>query len=170
MSYKITNLKIEKMIFVIRNFKVMIDCDLAKLYGVETKVLNQAVKRNIRRFPDDFSFVPNSNELSELRSQIVTLGSTSIGNHFIHPPRVFTENGVAMLSSVLKSEVAIDVNISIMRFFTEQRSRGSFDKTDSHELFETIFDRLDSIEDQVEKIEKIITPRLPPVRKKIGLE
>ena len=61
MSYKITNLKIEKMIFVIRNFKVMIDCDLAKLYGVETKVLNQAVKRNIRRFPDDFSFVPNSN-------------------------------------------------------------------------------------------------------------
>lgn len=97
----------------------------------------------------------------------MTLGSTSVGNHFIHPPRLFTENGIAMLSSILNSEVAIDVNISIMRFFTEQRSRGSFDKIDSHELFETIFDRLDSIEDQVEKIEKKITPILPPVRKKL---
>jgi vacuolar-type H+-ATPase subunit D/Vma8 len=158
------NTNIERIIFNIRNYKVMLDSDLAQLYGVETKVLNQAVKRNLKRFPEDFSFIPNSSELSELRSQIVTLGSLTNGNPFVHPPRLFTENGVAMLSSVLKSDTAIEVNISIMRFFTQLRS-----KSDSNKTFDIIFDRLETVEDKVDIIEKIITPRLPSVRKKIGL-
>jgi hypothetical protein len=103
----------------------MIDRDLAELYGVETKVLNQAVKRNIKRFPDDFMFQLNKQEMKiweaySLRSQIVTLENKR-GKHKKYLPYCFTEQGVAMLSSVLKSERAIWVNIQIMRTFTKLR-------------------------------------------------
>ncbi len=100
---------IEKRIYVIRGHKVMLDSDLAKLYGVSVKVLNQGVKRNINRFPEDFMFQLTKEEYDSLRSQIVTL-KKGRGKHRKYLPYVFTEQGVAMLSSVLRSERAIQVN------------------------------------------------------------
>ena len=105
-------------IYIIREKKVMIDRDLAELYGVETKVLNQAVKRNLKRFPDDFMFQLTDEEFRNLRSQIVI--SSWGGSRF--RPMVFTEQGVAMLSSILNSERAISVNIQIIRVFTRMRA------------------------------------------------
>jgi hypothetical protein len=102
-------------IYIIRNQKVMLDRDLAKLYGVETRVLNQAVKRNIGRFPDDFMFEVSKAEFDNLISQIVT--SSWGGTRKL--PLAFTEHGVMMLSSVLKSDKAIQTNIQIMRTFTK---------------------------------------------------
>ena len=107
---------IQKKIFVIRNQKVMLDFDLAALYGVETKVLNQAVKRNIERFPEDFMFQINDSELTNLRSHFVT---SSLHGGRRYYPFAFTQNGIAMLSSVLKSQKAIEVNIEIMRVFVK---------------------------------------------------
>jgi len=109
--------KITSKIHLIRNEKVLLDVDLAVLYGVETKVLNQAVKRNLNRFPDDFMFQLSSKEFENLRSQTVT--SSWGGRRY--PPYAFTEQGVAMLSSVLKSKSAIQVNITIMRAFVQMR-------------------------------------------------
>ena len=110
---------IESKIFLIRGRKVMLDRDLAVLYGVETKALNQAVKRNSQRFPDDFMFQLSVEEARLLsRSQFVTLKK---GQNIKYLPYVFTENGVAMLSSVLNSERAIQVNIQIIRTFTRLR-------------------------------------------------
>ena len=109
---------IEPLIKVIRGQQVMLDKDLATLYGVEAKVLNQAVKRNIERFPDDFRFQLTKEEC--LRSQIVTLNEKQ-GQHLKYMPYAFTEQGVAMLSSVLRSQTAIDVNIQIMRAFVSMR-------------------------------------------------
>jgi hypothetical protein len=104
---------IENKIIVIRNQSVILDRDLAELYGVETKVLVQAVKRNIARFPVDFMFQLSNDEFRNLRSQIVT--SSWGGRRY--PPYAFAENGVAMLSSVLNSDKAIQINIQIMRVF-----------------------------------------------------
>jgi len=110
--------RIIERIHLIRGIKVMIDKDLAQLYGVETKVLKQAVRRNIRRFPSDFMFELTTQEYQFLRSQNVTLKR---GQHSKYPPFAFTEQGVAMLSSVLNSERAINANIQIMRAFTQLR-------------------------------------------------
>ena len=109
--------KITSKIYLIRKEKVMLDSDLADLYGVETKVLVQAIKRNIDRFPKDFMFQLTADQYKILRSQFVT--SNWGGRRY--PPYVFTEQGVAMLSSVLKSKQAIKVNIAIMRAFVELR-------------------------------------------------
>ena len=109
---------IQNKIFLIRGKKVMLDRDLANLYSVDTKALNQAVKRNLERFPEDFMFQLNKKEAESLRSQIVTLKQ---GQHRKYLPYAFTENGVAMLSSVLNSRQAIQVNIQIMRTFTRLR-------------------------------------------------
>ena len=109
---------IEPLIKVIRGQQVMLDKDLAMLYGVEAKVLNQAVKRNVERFPDDFRFQLTKEEC--LRSQIVTLNEKQ-GQHLKYMPYAFTEQGVAMLSSVLRSQTAIEVNIQIMRVFVSMR-------------------------------------------------
>ena len=135
-----------KKIYYLRGKKVMFDRDLSELYEVETKVFNQAVKRNIKRFPDDFMFqlnkkeadillkfqsgtsndmnlrsqIVNSKKNKSLRSQIVTLKSGR-GQHLKYLPYVFTEQGVALLSSVLKSDRAIEVNIQIIRTFTKLR-------------------------------------------------
>ncbi len=110
---------IEKKIFLIRGQKVMLDRDLAVLYGVETRTLNQAVRRNIKRFPKDFMFQLNQAEVEELsRSQFVILKR---GHNIKYLPYAFTENGVAMLSGVLNSDLAITVNIQIMRTFTKLR-------------------------------------------------
>lgn len=109
---------IEPLIKVIRGQQVMLDKDLAMLYGVEAKVLNQAVKRNVERFPNDFRFQLTKEEC--LRSQIVTLNEKQ-GKHLKYMPYAFTEQGVAMLSSVLRSQTAIEVNIQIMRAFVSMR-------------------------------------------------
>ena len=158
---------IENLIHIIRGQQTMLDSDLAKLYGVETRVLNQAVKRNIERFPADFMFQLTKEETDDLRSQIATSSSRSQnvilnvdsenlksqkeisnsrsqfvtlkqGHNIKYLPYAFTENGVAMLSSVLRSKTAIDVNIRIMRAFTAMRS---FLMSNAH-----IFQRLETVE------------------------
>lgn len=112
--------QIESKMFLIRGQKVMLSQHLAALYEVEPKILNQAVKRNIERFPEDFMFQLTEEETALLRSQIVTL-KTGRGQHSKYLPYAFTEQGVAMLSSVLRSERAIQVNIEIMRAFVRLR-------------------------------------------------
>jgi hypothetical protein len=110
---------ISNKIYFIRNQKVMLDRDLAILYGIETKVLKQAVKRNLSRFPEDFMFELTKSEFENWRSQIVTSNSDKMGLRYA--PMAFTEHGVLMLSSVLKSDKAIQTNIQIMRIFTKVR-------------------------------------------------
>lgn len=110
---------IENLIHVIRGKQVMLDRDLARLYGVETRVLNQAVQRNIERFPGDFMFQLNKEEAESSRSQFVMLNGR--GHNIKHLPYAFTENGVAMLSTVLRSQQAININIQIMRAFNAMR-------------------------------------------------
>ena len=112
--------RIEKAILLIRRQKVMLDADLAELYGVETRVLVQAIKRNLERFPEDFMFQLSKEEVDFLRSQIVTL-KKGRGQHSKYLPYAFTEQGVAMLSSVLRSQRAVQVNIEIMRAFIRLR-------------------------------------------------
>jgi hypothetical protein len=162
-------IEIEKKIYVIRGVKVMLDVDLAELYGVETKILNQAVKRNLERFPSDFMFQLENHEVKDLRSQ----NATANLNHMSRvAPFAFSENGVAMLSSVLNSSQAIQVNIAIMRIFTRMRSFMLFDEhlnsrltnleTGSEKIFKIVFERLDSIEESL-----LLNPHR---RKKIGLK
>jgi hypothetical protein len=110
---------ISNKIYFIRNQKVMLDRDLALLYGIETRVLKQAVKRNISRFPEDFMFELNKSEFENWRSQFVTSNSDKMGLRYL--PMAFTEHGVLMLSSVLKSDKAIQTNIQIMRIFSKVR-------------------------------------------------
>jgi len=112
--------QIESKMFLIRGQRVMLSQHLAELYEVEQKILNQAVKRNIERFPEDFMFQLTEEEDALLRSQIVTL-KTGRGQHSKYLPYAFTEQGVAMLSSALRSERAIQVNIEIMRAFVRLR-------------------------------------------------
>ena len=110
---------IERKIYLIKGKKVMLDSDLASLYGVETKVLIQSVKRQEERFPEDFMFQLTESEAQFLRSQFVTSKIGRGGRRYL--PYIFTENGVAMLSSVLRSKRAVQVNIQIMRTFTRLR-------------------------------------------------
>ena len=123
-------------IFFIRGHKVMMDRDLAELYGVDTRTLNQSVKRNLKRFPEDFMFQMTPDELKTWKSQIVISNSERMGLR--KPPFVFTEQGVAMLSSVLNSDRAISVNIQIIRVFTKMRTL-----LESHK---EILKKLDTIE------------------------
>ena len=120
----ITPVLIESKIFVIRGKQVMIDRDLAELYGVETKRITEAVKRNAERFPEEFRFQLTKDEYDFLRSQIATLKTEpedQRGKHAKYLPYVFTEQGVAMLSAVLHSETAIQVSIRIMNAFVQLR-------------------------------------------------
>jgi hypothetical protein len=111
---------IQNRILFIRGQRVMMDYDLAHLYEVAAKVLNQAVKRNLDRFPEDFMFQPTAEESARLRSQTVTL-KTGRGQHRKYLPYAFTEQGVSMLSSVLRSKRAVMVNVEIMRAFVRLR-------------------------------------------------
>ena len=131
-------LPIESLIHVIRDQQVMLDSDLARLYGVETKRLKEQVKRNLNRFPSDFMFELTKNEVLSLRSQIATSNKDGVRGGNRYSPFAFTENGVAMLSSVLKSDTAIEVNIRIMRAFTAMRS---FLTNNAH-----VFKRLETVE------------------------
>ncbi len=110
---------ISDKIYFIRNQKVMLDRDLAMLYGIETKRLKEQVKRNISRFPEDFMFELTRDEFANWRSQIATSNSDKMGLRYV--PMAFTEHGVLMLSSVLNSYKAIQTNIQIMRIFTKVR-------------------------------------------------
>ena len=112
--------EIKTKIYTIRGVQVMLDSDLAKLYGVEIRVLNQAVKRNKERFPEDFMFQLTKEEVESLRSQIVIL-KKGRGKHRKYLPYAFTEQGVAMLSAVLKSKTAVEVSIKIMKAFVAMR-------------------------------------------------
>ena len=122
-----------KLVFLIRGEKVLLDADLADLYGVATKVLNQAVKRNLDRFPADFMFQLTPQEWEGMRSQIVTSypGNSPMRSQTVTAsrrnvgalPYAFTEQGVAMLSSVLRSQRAVEVNIAIKQLITEDKTR-----------------------------------------------
>lgn len=128
---------LQSQIHNIRNQKVMLDFDLATLYEIETKVLNQAVKRQIKRFPSDFMFQLTEEENISLRSQIVTLDENiGRGKHRKYLPFAFTEQGIAMLSGILNSDVAINVNIAIMRTFIMIRKFALQHKDFSDKLFE----------------------------------
>lgn len=161
---------IEELIYIVRGQKVMLDSDLASLYEVETRIVNRNVQRNIKRFPPDFMFQLTEEEYESLRSQI-GISKTKGGRRYM--PYVFTENGVAMLSSVLNSEKAILINLAIMRIFTRLRSYVLLEKElvervtnleqGTNQMFKIVFERLDSYEEEV-------TPRLPKNRKRVGLK
>ncbi len=112
---------IREIIYTIRNTQIMLDVDLAKLYGVEVKRLNEQVKRNIERFPENFRIQLTNDEIKVLRSQIATLEKPGLGQHSKYSPYGFTEQGVAMLSSVLHSNTAIEISIKIINTFVEMR-------------------------------------------------
>ncbi len=147
---------IKTKIYIIRSKKVMLDRDLALLYGVKTQVLNQAVRRNLNRFPDDFMFKLTEPEAESLISQFVISKPGRGGSR--HLPNVFTEQGIAMLSSVLNSERAIQVNIQIMRTFTKIREMLSNNKElrEKIEKLETKYDGQFKI--IFEAIKLLITP------------
>jgi len=155
---------VRKIIFL-RGEKVLLDRDIAGLYGVETKVLKQAVRRNIKRFPGDFMFELTKEEFENWRSQIVTSKSDKMGLR--HKPMAFTEQGVAMLSSVLHSERAIEVNIAIMRAFVKLREMLAAHKDLKRKLaaLEKKYD--DQFKIVFEAISELMAPPEKP-KKKIG--
>ncbi|MFA6980359.1 MAG: ORF6N domain-containing protein [Ignavibacteriaceae bacterium] len=155
-------------ILVIRNQKVILDRDLAVLYNVETRTLKQAVRRNIKRFPEDFMFQLTKEEFMNWRSQIVMSSSDQKGLRYF--PFAFTEQGVAMLSSVLKSERAIEVNILIVRAFVRLREIISTHKKVEEKLREidsNLKDHDEKILQIIQVINQLINPP-EPAKKKIG--
>ncbi len=156
--------RIEASIYLIRKEKVILDHNLASLYGVPTKALVQAVKRNTARFPPDFMFQLSEDEFANLRSQIVT---SSWGGRR-SPPYAFTEQGVAMLSSVLRSARAVTVNIEIMRAFVRLRRLLLSQEELSQKLLalEGRYDRQFKV--VFDAIRHIMSPDVPPKRQRIG--
>ena len=154
--------EVSQLIYRVRGKSIMLDKDLSILYGVQAKVLNQAVTRNIDRFPNDFMFRLSWEEAKALRSQNVTLKR---GKHAKYAPRAFTEQGIAMLSSVLKSKKAIKVNIQIIRTFTRLRRMilSYEDLKNRIDIIEQKFDRQFRI--VFEAINKMLAPE-----KKTGRE
>ena len=168
-----------RRIYIFRGQKVMVDRDLAELYGIETKVLNQAVKRNIERFPKDFMFQLNTKEFENWRSQFVTSNSEKMGIR--RSPYVFTEQGVAMLSGVINSSKAIEMNIAIMRAFVETRKllhsnkkiaeqiKMLFDRIGEHDVqLSAIYDALENMMD--EKAEEKVKNKGWEERERIGFK
>lgn len=140
-------------IYIIRGMKVMLDRDLAALYEVETRVFNQAVKRNIERFPDDFMFQLSKQEFENWKSQIVISNSEKMGLRKL--PYAFTEQGIAMLSGIINSEKAIAMNIAIMRAFVEIRRMALNNKLIADKL-NKIEDKLGTHDDQLNQIYQAI--------------
>ncbi len=118
---KLTIEDIKNLIYTIRGKQVMLDSDVANIYHCETKYVNRVVKRNIERFPEEFCFQLNENEFESLRCQFVTLNENGRGQHRKYLPYVFTEQGIAMLSALLKSDIAVSVSVNIMKAFIEMR-------------------------------------------------
>lgn len=162
-SLAIPTERIEKAIFLIRGEKVMLDSALAELYAVETKALNRAVKRNLKRFPADFMFQLTAKEAATLRCQIGTSKPGSGGRRYL--PNVFTEQGVAMLSSVLNSDRAVMVNVEIMRAFVRLRTLVAAHKELAAKLTE-LERRVGTHDEHIEvifnAIRQLMTP--PPAR------
>jgi ORF6N domain len=161
---------IERKIYLIRGHKVMLDRDLAALYQVPTKAFNQAVRRNIDRFPEDFMFQLSRDESSALRSQIVTL-EKGRGKYPKYAPYAFTELGVAMLSSVLNSKEAVHMNILIMRAFVRLREILASHK-DLARAIEDMSRRQDEQGEQItaiiETINQLLLPEPVPPKRRIG--
>ncbi|MBK24679.1 MAG: DNA-binding protein [Halobacteriovorax sp.] len=161
---------IEKKIYIIRDTKVMLDSDLADLYGVETKYLNRQVKRNLERFPKEFMFQLSKIEFDSLKCQFGTSKKGRGGKQKL--PFVFTEYGIAALSGVINSPIAIRCNIAIIKTFIEMRKVLKQDESLSQKLekleegtnqmFKVVFERLDDLE--------AVAPLLPPRRTKIGFK
>ena len=151
MQFELENIK--DMIYIIRGQKVMLDSDLAILYEVETSALNRQVKRNLKRFPDDFMFQLSKEEYENLICHFGISSSRHGGRR--NQPLVFTESGVAMLSSILKSEKAALVNISIMRIFIKLRS--------FHMLEKELVNKVDKLEHDVTKVFKVVFERLDKI-------
>ena len=167
--------RIERSILLIRGQKVMLDSDLAELYGVPTKAFNQAVKRNAKRFPEDFMFQLTPEEADGLRSQFVTLNEgmrsqfvTASKRNIRYLPYAFTEQGVAMLSSVLNSDRAIEVNIAIMRAFVRLRELLSSHKDLARRLDELERNYDEKFRVVFEAIRQLMTPPPAPKRRRIG--
>ena len=161
--------QIQQTILLIRGQKVMLDRDLAALYGVETGNLNKAVKRNSDRFPADFMFQLTAEEARSLRFQF---GSLKRGEHFKYLPCAFTQEGVAMLSSVLRSKRAVEVNVAIMRAFVRLRETLSLHKELAAKLAELerkIEGHDTHIRSLFEAIRQLMTPP-PAARKQIGFQ
>jgi hypothetical protein len=160
---------IENKIYLIRGERVMLDDDLAELYGVSTKALNQSVVRNLERFPNDFMFQLSADEFALLRSQSVTSKPSGRGGRR-YLPRAFTEQGIAMLSTVLNSHQAIQVNILIIRTFVRFRSMLSSNRELTHRLdmLEAKYDRKFKI--IFEAIRKLMSNHTIPPKRIIGLE
>jgi hypothetical protein len=160
--------RIEHAILIIRGQKVMLDRDLAALYGVTTGNLNKAVQRNLDRFPPDFMFQTTSDEAASLSFQF---GSLKQGHHFKYLPYVFTEQGVAMLSGVVRSKQAVEVNVAIMRAFVRLRETMSLHKELGRKLAE-VEKRLEShdtaIRSLFEAIRQLMAPPPDPSRPEIG--
>ncbi|MDU1893060.1 MAG: ORF6N domain-containing protein [Dysgonomonas sp.] len=135
---------IENKIYEIRGKQVMLDADLAEMYGIETRRLKEQVRRNIERFPDDFMFELTKEEYNSLRSQFATLENNGRGKYSKFLPFVFTQEGVAMLSGVLRTPVAVQVNISIMRAFVAVR-RFLFSGSPAQKI-EELYDMVKSLE------------------------
>ena len=155
----------------IRGHKVLLDADLAALYGVPTKILVQSVKRNLERFPADFMFHMTEQEVRVLRSQIVTLndeGKGGRGRHAKYLPHAFTEQGVAMLSTVLRSKRAIQVNVEIMRTFVRLRGLVARDQELARRL-EVLESKYDSqFKIVFDAIRELMSPPMPTPRRRIG--
>jgi hypothetical protein len=157
-------------IYYIRGHKTMLASDLAELYNIETRVLNQSVNRNLKRFPPDFMFQLSENEYSSLTSQIVMSKKGRGGRRIL--PFVFTEHGVLMLSSVLNSDRAIEVNIQVMRIFTKIRQM-LFDNTEFRLEIEKIKSKINSQDKNMEIVfrylDELIDRKVEPQeRKRIG--
>ena len=162
---------IERRIYLIRGHKVMLDSDLARLYGVGTKNLNKATKRNMERFPEDFMFQLTSDEFKSLRFQIGTSKKGRGGRRYL--PLVFTEQGVAMLSSVLQSRRAIQVNIAIMRVFVKLKQILSTHKDFVYKLneLERKIEKHDvEIQSIFEAIRQLMAPPPDPPKRRIGFK
>jgi len=157
---------IEKAIFLIRGHKVMLDADLAELYGVTTGNLNKAVRRNLDRFPPDFMFQLKKEEYESIRFQF---GILKKGQHSKYLPRAFTEQGVAMLSSVLRSKRAVQVNIEIMRAFVRLRQILGAHKALERKLEEMEMKYDEQFRVVFEAIRQLMTTPDPP-RERIGFE
>jgi len=165
----ITSAQLESLIYAFRDYRVMLDSDLAKIYGVETRVLNQAVSRNAYRFPEDFAFRLSKGEWKELQ-ELAPQSKGSGGRR--KRPYVFTEQGVAMLSSVLNSKQAISANVQIMRTFVRIRNVAS--------AYKELEEKIASVEKNSDanyrllvqallKLKEQVEPALPGNRRKIGI-
>lgn len=172
MAPRETDRAIESRILVIRGQRVMLAADLARLYGVEAKALNQAVRRNTDRFPSDFMFQLTWQEVERSRSQFVTLKrdrrGEARGQNIKYRPLAFTEQGVAMLSSVLKSKRAVQANVEIMRAFVRLRGMASYSADLGRRLdaLEARYDRQFKV--VFDAIRQLMTPVDPSPKRRIG--